>query len=687
MAAHNNKSFWAVAVLFELALLDGNKRKVDELIPHLVELDGGREVEHLLEHLDLWNRMEHTERPAILGDIISELEVRKREGVKQRTRVTPIKKMIINLGLFFRAMVLPNNLKFGGVVPDAIASVADKMVTRLIVGHRLQQGDFIPQGGSLGQSLGDITDVEIANQWIDSYIEWLFGLKSDNGRRMLEILDSPEHQKQLDLFFREYRKFSGMEAFDRGSDFTTGADNVVMMAIAGKGDCRPTSYFKNILFDAWNRSRRDPLRFRALDTFEKALKDADQERENPFGQYHAAMQDFLKIRDHQFGVMQVFIFTDIQGKQMYDIPLHKEVASGKGLPISGCGLSVYNGRVLIDARNPDFKEYHHLQEVRDEKGQLIGYEHPFLIIGRDTEDNEFLRRDIRDPIISKYIVNEEGKSKVINQDLKPLYDTKGELVAINDTRLMLVHDSRGQARVLRIVEDHVLTVEIKYGKNEEVKGVKFRDTWYTGSGFYRYNNREIPVEELRDLFTKGEIHIPNAIETYNPITGDVESQEIVMRVSPYSDSTRILVPHRYSPGDLQRAAQPVFNVLNHRTQHDIMLILFRPEVRLQFDREISVPITSGTIGQENLGHMEGNSLPDGAMNTTRAKKGGIDFTAHRTPLEVWHSGRGIKFHLDPAMLKRLQDAAGVVPIVTNIRPMTDLQIFLGLKKIEYAAIH
>ncbi|MBF0571999.1 MAG: hypothetical protein HQL12_09045 [Candidatus Omnitrophica bacterium] len=39
---------------------------------------------------------------------------------------------------------------------------------------------------------------------------------------------------------------------------------------------------------------------------------------------------------------------------------------------------------------------------------------------------------------------------------------------------------------------------------------------------------------------------------------------------------------------------------------------------------------------------------------------------------------GIKFHLDPALIKRLQEAPGFVPVVIQIHPVTDLRSFLGL---------
>jgi len=39
---------------------------------------------------------------------------------------------------------------------------------------------------------------------------------------------------------------------------------------------------------------------------------------------------------------------------------------------------------------------------------------------------------------------------------------------------------------------------------------------------------------------------------------------------------------------------------------------------------------------------------------------------------------GIKIHIDPAMLRQLQNAPGFVPVIINIQPMTDLRTFLGV---------
>ena len=61
---------------------------------------------------------------------------------------------------------------------------------------------------------------------------------------------------------------------------------------------------------------------------------------------------------------------------------------------------------------------------------------------------------------------------------------------------------------------------------------------------------------------------------------------------------------------------------------------------------------------------------------------GIDSTANKTPLEIQNAGEGIKFHLDPDQFVQLQNAPGFFPVIINIQPITDLRVFLGLKKQE-----
>ena len=67
---------------------------------------------------------------------------------------------------------------------------------------------------------------------------------------------------------------------------------------------------------------------------------------------------------------------------------------------------------------------------------------------------------------------------------------------------------------------------------------------------------------------------------------------------------------------------------------------------------------------------------DGAKTRT----GGIDLTQINDLVKTQHNGSEIKFHMDPAMLKKLQNASGFVPVIISIEPMRNLRQFLGVQE-------
>ncbi|MEI8011233.1 MAG: methyltransferase domain-containing protein, partial [Candidatus Omnitrophota bacterium] len=63
-----------------------------------------------------------------------------------------------------------------------------------------------------------------------------------------------------------------------------------------------------------------------------------------------------------------------------------------------------------------------------------------------------------------------------------------------------------------------------------------------------------------------------------------------------------------------------------------------------------------------------------------SKNGGIDLTHDKIDLQVQRSVPGFRLNIDPAMIQRLQDAAGLTPVIVDMQPMTiTLPMFLGLK--------
>jgi hypothetical protein len=67
---------------------------------------------------------------------------------------------------------------------------------------------------------------------------------------------------------------------------------------------------------------------------------------------------------------------------------------------------------------------------------------------------------------------------------------------------------------------------------------------------------------------------------------------------------------------------------------------------------------------------------------TAKHTGGINFNADKINLQIQNSGGSIKFKLDPAMLRQLQNAPGFVPVIINVRPLTSLNVFLGINPVK-----
>ncbi len=75
----------------------------------------------------------------------------------------------------------------------------------------------------------------------------------------------------------------------------------------------------------------------------------------------------------------------------------------------------------------------------------------------------------------------------------------------------------------------------------------------------------------------------------------------------------------------------------------------------------------------------GSGSDEETEDMAMASKGGIDFNADKMNLQTQNAGQDIKFQVDPAMLKQLQDAPGFTPVIINIQPVHDLRLFLEIK--------
>lgn len=96
--------------------------------------------------------------------------------------------------------------------------------------------------------------------------------------------------------------------------------------------------------------------------------------------------------------------------------------------------------------------------------------------------------------------------------------------------------------------------------------------------------------------------------------------------------------------------------------------------------DISIPKEVIKIYHDTMSNDTTKPVTQPATNADKGmlNKGGIDLTPANMNLQTQNPGGAIQFHLDTAMLQKLQNAPGFVPMVIGIKPMTDLQGFLEL---------
>jgi hypothetical protein len=96
-------------------------------------------------------------------------------------------------------------------------------------------------------------------------------------------------------------------------------------------------------------------------------------------------------------------------------------------------------------------------------------------------------------------------------------------------------------------------------------------------------------------------------------------------------------------------------------------------VRGLSNMDIPKDFTNGV--KQRLSEIDSAMLGDKLDNSM---KGGIDFNYDKINFQVQNDGEAIKFHMDPTMLKQLQNTVGFTPVIINIQPMNNLHEFLGV---------
>ena len=101
---------------------------------------------------------------------------------------------------------------------------------------------------------------------------------------------------------------------------------------------------------------------------------------------------------------------------------------------------------------------------------------------------------------------------------------------------------------------------------------------------------------------------------------------------------------------------------------------FKSRNEIPFRNYFNLGSPNGEFSLRDVFEKAGLLRQDKAMNVENV--GGIDLTPANMNFEMQNNGGEINFHLDLAMLKKLQNAPGFMPVINTISPLTDLTMFL-----------
>jgi hypothetical protein len=188
------------------------------------------------------------------------------------------------------------NVAYGGQIPDmTITRHSVRVVRELLQSWGLDKTD----------------DVNEFNKVVNDKLNVMLGLQVEHGRRPLEDLHSEEHHV-LDRYDKNRFKLA---ATDVSGDTRT---DLLAILTLGIGDCRPTAYAKQLLFDVWQHDAVNQKLGAALHastrgdkkTYEKKLGEADL------------------LQRTMLRTVTVLIEAPVQMKQMYEW-----ITDGDGRPM------------------------------------------------------------------------------------------------------------------------------------------------------------------------------------------------------------------------------------------------------------------------------------------------------------------------------------------------------------------
>jgi len=316
---------------------------------------------------------------------------------------------------------------------------------------------------------------------------------------------------------------------------------------------------------------------------------------------------------------------------------------------------------------------------------------------------DFLSRYRRLEIESKLM----GESSILDTDIKDMFrgilKERSDLTA--DEQLQFIEDILKQPiEIVRAEKnrfEQVLSDRVVRLKFQVVKGPAF-GLWVLNAG--------VCTVDL-DLWKKKEFYLLAMIdEDRNEAVGFVhlfevrKSGKLNLTVPGIEPSLELL--GQVKAEEVFRMAEEALNIVAKRLRRSYYDIPTNPNIlsnRTDFQRLVESRVKSGKYQKVELSYkVRWNTLPepypfnevyrvpvtagsimrkaitDSRKDTAMLTKGGIDLTPAHMNLQTQNIDGEIKFHMDPAMLKQLQNAPGFVPVIINIEPMQDLKAFLGV---------
>jgi hypothetical protein len=337
---------FVIGVLQErVGTLDGNQKQKDELQKaggDVAALEATQKKES-----EVWLK-------ATLEKVATTLGVRDVAPNAEQAKKEKLTNAVLSNSADFRSLMASHsvggNFAFGGQIPDI-------SVTR--ENARLARGLVHTWG------LDKVTNPKEWEKKVDQKVQEFFNLEA-NGKRPLEDLHSPEHVIQ-DNYDR--KRFVVAQSKLSGDNTT----DIMSIAALGIGDCRPSNYFKALMFDAWQREVTINLRRKALD----ASSVGDMGKANSF------ISQAQEIERTQGRVFSVTIHAPVKMKQMYDWE-----TDAKGNPVKSDKMEAVENHTFFSLVHLDKNGHVDTVEAQD-----AFYQKLYPLRGNKMNTDDFLRED------------------------------------------------------------------------------------------------------------------------------------------------------------------------------------------------------------------------------------------------------------------------------------------------------